>query len=1015
MRANRSLVQLLLVCLTAAASLATAAERLALRHYTSADGLPSDRVRALLRDSPGALWVATDEGLARFDGRAFRTFGVVDGLPHPETHALLESGDGDLWVGTAGGLAVLALRGEGGTRFTPVALVAPAAHEEDVSVLALAEGLAGAIWVGTTDGLYRIARAPSAAGWRSEAVEVPFAPAGRLNRRFVRAISTDPDGSLWLGTSVGVLYRDPSGRYTHVAPEQGLPGYLVTALGRDRSGRTWVGARGSGLAVLDRGADGKPPRVTRFEHGLPLAWAMQIAQEPEGPLWVATHGGLCALDMHDPARPRVSSCLGRANGFPTDWLTTIAFGPDGLVFVGDPEKGLTRWDRRGATTYAVESGMSDQAIAELARTHDGGWVGLVGGPRTELVVRRGSSFVTIVPNLPPGELSPWWPNLVQTRDRRVWVPTLRGACVFPPTDHVEALERTAPERCFDLRDGLSGTPVFGLYEDRAGDVWISPQHDDAATLSVWRRALDRIDTFDASHGFPACHFARAFAEDPSGALWIGCYAGQLVRHRAGRFETVPLDSGAAPGSIADLLVDRRGRLWVGIDGGGVRRCDDPSAAAPRFESVDAASGPLSHSGGPLALDRDDRVYVGTAQGVFRVDGPGQLRRFGLDDGLRSLNTRDLVTDGAGMLWIATIEGIARLDPSTIRDPEPPPPVIVGVRAGGTPVLLPLIGRAQVEAIDLPAARGTLEISVAAASLAAREGVQFQYRLVPIEDDFGPPTRETTRFYPHLSAGRYRLLVRAVGPTGVASPVEASVAFRVLAPFWRQWWFIALALLAVGAAAFTLHRQRLERRLALERVRTRIATDLHDDLGSSLSSIAIQSEVLGHTATALSAAERERLKKIGSAAAEMVETMSDIVWAVNPRFDRLSQLAHRMHRFSRETLAPAGIAVVFDDRTSLDDVGLDSAARRQLYLVFKELVHNVLRHSAARRVVITIERAQGAITLAVVDDGRGFEPGATAGTGLGLESMRRRAASIGATLEIVSQAGAGTRVELKLPS
>lgn len=1010
----------------AGAALPAFAERLALRHYTTADGLPSDRVRALHYDSTGALWVGTDEGLARFDGQAFRVFTAAHGLPHATIQAITESRDGVLWVGTNAGLAWLALHGEGGVRFTPLRLDdRPGGAADGPNVIALAEAPDRRLWVGTTGGLYSVTRASSdPARWVASPVELPFdrVHSSAVNRRYVRALLPEPDGSLWAGGTNGVYHCDPRSR-CRLMPDHGeMPNDIIHALAHDRWGRVWAGGRAPGIAVLVPESTGtsRPTMPSGAFEGtwhrddLPPTWTMQLVQDPAGELWAATFAGVCRLETRDPGRPVVTSCWGKAHGFPSDAIQALAFTRTGVVFAADVERGLTRWDRHGAVTHADDPGLPPERIADFTQAADGSWIGLLRGDEPGLVEYRDGRFATARLKLPPNWSAPWWPQAIQARDGRFWVAASHGVCVFPPRDRVAALDGVRAERCFSTREGLSGDLVFGLFEDRAGDVWIGSQRDQPPSLVRWRRATGTFESFGPDSGLPECHFFRGFAEDPGGSLWIGCYAGGLVRFRGGRFQHFDRLAGMPANTPREILVDTQGRLWAALGTSGVVRCDRPQDDEPTFVRIGAAEGVSGTGGSALAADRAGRVYVANPQGLFRVrDAAVRAQRFGLEDGLPSLTTLDMLADREGFLWLATPDGVARFMPPPQRERTPPDPVFSDVRAGGLPLELPLLGRSHVGPIELAAERATVEIAVTATSLESGGRLRFQYRLDPLEPEFGAPSEHATRLYPSLSPGTYRIEVRTVDSSGTGSRAAASLALKVLSPWWQRGWFVAGLAAATTAIGYLFHRQRLRRGVMLERMRLRIATDLHDDLGSSLSSIAIQSDVMSRTAAGLSEQERARLQRVAASAAEMVETMSDIVWAVNPRFDRLSQLAHRMHRFARETLGATGVELRFDHRHPERDVELDSAARRQLYLIFKELVHNIAKHARAAHVEITIEMVRDEVRLGVKDDGCGFDRTAVAGRGLGLESLARRAASIGAEFELQSAPGGGTSARIVL--
>lgn len=204
------------------------------------------------------------------------------------------------------------------------------------------------------------------------------------------------------------------------------------------------------------------------------------------------------------------------------------------------------------------------------------------------------------------------------------------------------------------------------------------------------------------------------------------------------------------------------------------------------------------------------------------------------------------------------------------------------------------------------------------------------------------------------------------------------------------------------------------------MRTRIATDLHDDIGASLSQIAILSEVVGRKVGGDGSTVAEPLAQIAGTSREMVDSMSDIVWAINPRRDHLEDLAQRMRRFADDLLSARDIALLFRAPDANQRLHLGADLRREVYLVFKEAVNNAAKYASCTRVEVKLRVAGGWLVLRVADDGRGFDPSAFPNGrggmgGHGLASMRRRAGSLGGTLEVESAPGRGTAVTLKVPS
>jgi signal transduction histidine kinase len=255
-------------------------------------------------------------------------------------------------------------------------------------------------------------------------------------------------------------------------------------------------------------------------------------------------------------------------------------------------------------------------------------------------------------------------------------------------------------------------------------------------------------------------------------------------------------------------------------------------------------------------------------------------------------------------------------------------------------------------------------------------------------------------------------VRAVNAEGVLSLSPASFSFRIWAPIWRRWWFMTIVAGLAGLLAFSLYRYRVGRLLQLERVRTRIATDLHDDIGSSLSQIAIMSEVVQQQVGGENQRVSGPLSVIAGTSRELVDSMADIVWAINPARDHLIDLTQRMRQFAGDVLAARNIEFTFAAPGLESDIRIETDVRREVFLVFKEAINNAVRHSECSSVEIRFIVNEN-LMLNVTDNGLSFDP-ARAATGHGLASMKRRAASIGGTLDILVNTGGGTTITLQAP-
>ncbi len=344
---------------------------------------------------------------------------------------------------------------------------------------------------------------------------------------------------------------------------------------------------------------------------------------------------------------------------------------------------------------------------------------------------------------------------------------------------------------------------------------------------------------------------------------------------------------------------------------------------------------------------------------------------------------------------------------------PPPILLTGLRVAGVSQQVSANGETDLNLPDLAASGNQLQIDFVALSFATGESLRYQYRLEGADADWSTLTSQRTINYANLAPGRYRFLVRALTSEGSMSPIPASVSFLVQPHLWQRWWFLTLGALAVMAAGYGVYRFRVARLLEVANMRTRIATDLHDDIGANLTKIAILSEVARQQRGNGNEGVDNPLSSIARISRDSVASMSDIVWAINPKRDTLLDLVRRMRRHAEEIFTTRDIGLEFRAPGADNHLKLGVDVRRDLFLIFKEAVNNVARHSRCSRVEIDFPADGSELLLQVSDNGAGFDP-AVESEGQGLMSMRRRAQARGGSLEIESRPGGGTTTTCRVP-
>ena len=1054
-------------------------KRLPVKIYTSADGLGSGFVDSLFRDSRGFMWFCTRDGLSRFDGSRFVTYQVSENSS-PGIEMIYETRNGTYWISTTAGTY----------RFNPNAISGRDTAKPNLNAEFITpnrgqflEDSSGNLWFGSNEFL-RLEEQDGKAVFRKFDLNLPPKP----DVMFVVAdLKEAPDGSLWINTSWGLVRRLPDSRtvfYPFDAPvNEGNSSVLV-----DKNGRVWLMRTREILvfkpepieslpeaeklviksltptSVIDLKPEEVVPMPKKsgevFELSGETYFTKIITKRPfqssDGNIWITSENHLLefadsVLHLHTESEG-LSNVMGR--------MSEDAAG--NLWIAG--QTGVTRIDRHGLVTFGTNDGLNASRLFAITEGADGTLY--FAGRAFYLNRFDGQKFQTVRPGIETDSQVLWTSrNALLSKNGDWWILTNEKLYRFSGINDFAALADKPPTKIYTTADGLKSNGMFQIYEDSDGDIWVSTRGKIATEHGVARlkKGAEKFHAFTEADGIPKGHAPSSFVEDAFSNLWISFYDGGVARFDGDRFQYFGKNEGLPEGVISDLHIDKKGRLWLSSTIRGLIRVDDTSAKTPNFIYLTTDNGLTSNNIRTITEDNFGRIYVGTASGVDRIS-PDTLRikHYSVSDGLAADFVVDSHRDKDGNLWFATYNGVSRLVPLPDEKSSAPSIFVSGLRISGIERAVSELGNAEIKTDELTHTENNLQIDFFGLDFRAGETLRYQYKLEGSNADWSVPTEQRSVTFANLSPANYRFLVRAVNSEGIPSENPAVLSFRILPPIWLRWWFITLCVLALGLIAFLFYRYRIsnlrtinealteaksaeenlrksnEDRLAeLEKVRSRIATDLHDDIGASLTQIAILSEVAqaqskGNGAT-------EPLTKISLVSNELVGTMSDIVWSINPSKDHLSDLTQRMRRFASDILSAKGIAFQFVLPEASKEIIVNANVRREVFLIFKESTNNVVKHSEAKNVYIKLDISGNDLLLEISDDGKGFRSDPTAladglnfdnydtenyptadtdGSdgfgGNGISSMQKRAAEMNGKLEVISKTGNGTTIKLRLP-
>ena len=997
------------------------AEHPPLKSYTTSDGLAHDRVNKIVRDSRGFLWLCTSEGLSRFDGYEFKNYTQDDGLPHRAVNDFLETRTGEFWVATNGGLVLFNPLGiskrksqNEHERIEPMfRVLRPTdlkAEQKDWGVEDLLEDRAGRVWAATWSGMYELKKQED---WQLRRLQTPAAKENRSESFTI--LLEDRTGAIWAGTSDGLARIAPDRSGIEVIRKK----MGVLSLLEDRSGRVWVGGMPNsdenllGLHLFSN-AENEPREIRVFRKNDGLSddiWLNALLETSDGRIFVGLGNSLCEYAPQDDSNQpqfRIVSNEG---------VVALAEDASRNVWFSTASNGVRRLARRGFVTYDKLDGLTNPSIASVIPGTDGEVYILA--DENKIHRFNGNNFDVVSPRgiIPKS----WGTGQISFRDHTGawWIAGVSGLQRYPSVERFEDLATVEPLKTYTTKDGLFVNEVFRLFEDSRGDIWISVIGDTSNTLLRWERAADRIQGFTAADGVFDKNAPTAFAEDLAGNIWIGFYGNGLLRYRNGKFESYTAAHNLPAGFIHNIFTDSNGRVWVASSVGGVARIDNPtSEEKPPLTNLTTRDGLSSSQTTCVTEDNFGRIYIGTGRGVNQLDlQTGRIKVFTKADGLPENIISRCKRDAGGALWFGTSGGLARYIPAAEEQGEPPPIFFSDLRVNGESIKkISELGEATIENLVFAADQRQIQIDFFALGFSTGESLRYQYKLEGVDAEWSDPSLLRTVSL-NLSPGKYRFLARAVNSDGIISVQPAAVAFQIVRPVWQRWWFLLCLSSLIGLAIYVLYHYRLAQLVKIERVRTRIATDLHDDIGASLSQIAILSEVARQKVGDNGASES--LQKIAGVSRDMVDSMADIVWAINPERDRLSDLTGRMRNLASEMTELCDIGLKFTQIDSdRNDLHLSADLRREIYLIFKETLNNLVKHSDCERVEIELRLEADDFVFTVKDDGRGFDTNANGNApkrgGNGLINMQKRAESLGGDYQIESKIGAGTISVLRVP-
>jgi len=995
--------------------------------WNTDSGLPDSTVTSIDQTPDGYIWVGTlTSGLVRFDGVRFVNFNQVNTpqLEDPEVFQLRVDTEGTLWISYVEGELFSYRQGQFCSE-----------HIDMPQTETLLNGLVGChpdhIVMSTIRGwLIRCDRQSATNHWQAL-----LPPSAETGTQFFE----DLKGTIWYRTYDAGLAQLKNGQFQRVTNFAGLSSHQFNTVAKDSFGRIWVGTEKE-LAVWDGShfinmtptngpteiavrqiafcADGGvwvrqdnslskcmgrhwiAKAVVQDSRFGPSARPIEVFGDMWGGVWLSHHGGGL---LHVDATGR-SDYIGESEGLPNGLVECCFQDHEGNVWVGLDGGGLVCLRKRTFHEVWAPEMVHNHFTTSVCQDSNGAiWFGSSGDTFLEWSSNEFTAF-TPSPDTIPGQDGIVYPD----KDGRIWAGTVHNGVWY--IDHGEF------HRPFPASD--IGTVARVVYCDSGGRLWIGNEFG----LYCWQN--NELKHFSVNDGFEP-GYVQSLAEGKPGELWIGMQDGELRQFKDERFVRYLFFDGKKTRFLA-LLPDSNGVVWIGTMGAGLLRFE-----GGRFTSCKLNAGQQSDFISQILDDGRGQLWLGTRGGVVQVSKTnleqfvsGNLKTvpcttFGKFDGLPSIDCSAGVQpacwrDQEGRLWFSTERGAVWVKPEDIPfNPLPPPVHIEDIQVdgqllndsvwrvfGGLPD-----GRGGRNELRVRAGRHYFEFRFTALSFVAPDKVHFRWRLEGMEENWVEGMDKRTVNYSFIPPGNYRLHVEACNNNGVWNETGDTVALVVMPYFWQTGWFHLAALLAALALLFLGYSVRITRIHALQQLRLRIARDLHDEVNSNISSITLLAQMMEKQPTKADAT------LIRTVSTQTGEILRDIVWLMQPKFDRVHDLVERMDLVARAMLRE--VNYTFERSGDLATGSLPIEFRRHALPIFKEALHNVVKHANATEVQIRVSRSGGWFEFFVKDNGRGMD-GRRRFSGNGMKNMRRRAEEMGGQIEFDSAPGLGCILRLRAP-
>jgi len=1021
------------------------------------DGLSQSTIFSSLQDSKGYMWFATRSGLNRYDGYKFNIYfndpKDSTSLSDDGTNSLFEDKNGNLWIGTIyGNINRFDPRTETFTYKNISELVEIRPDQTDdfyeyplsfsrnqkKTITSITEDKNGKLWIGTWGNgvividknfkkynhFYYDSNNPNALR-TNRIMDLHFDKDGRLwiatfgggltrltksikdskevfsfetllqgNNEFSLSdnkllnIFEDSKNNIWIGSYYGGLMLIPADQtklafgkmkincQRYPMSKSSLSRNTIMAFAEDKEHYLWIGTFGGGLIRYDHNKN----KTLHFfndpfnQNSLGDNDVLSLCTDRSGIIWAGSHlgAGITKIYKNNARFNHVKHDPRKENTLNDDVVWAIYKDKENILWIGTYKGGVNRYDiTKDSFSYINNSSANKKISSNHIRaieedTYGNLWVGTYDGG---LNIINKKTYKSVVYKNNPAEPSSIGANQVQDilveSDSVYLIATFGGGLNRVVVKGNPLNQKLRFEKFKYIQDDLnsiSDNRVYKIYKSRDGVFWICTYGGGLNSFDPVTRKFKRYPINSGQDDKFNIENLMTIHEDSDGIMWLGSYGGSLTSfdRKTEKFKRYSFQEGLTSGVVYGILEDDSKNLWISSD-----------------------------------------------NGIFKLNlASKEIKRYDIQDGLQSLEYSGgaYFKDTEGKLYFGGINGFNYFDPDKIKSNTFIPQVVItSIKVLNENV------RGLPDELVLTHKKNFITFEFSSLDYSDPQDNQYSYILEGLQDEW-QVTESSSRIatYTDLRPGTYIFKVRGSNSDGVWSENYASIKIKILYPFWETWWFITLMIILLAAFIYYLGTMRTKNLLAIEKLKSKLAADLHDNIGSGLTEISILSEVASRKNNSDQKISGSELNKISDISRQLVDNMSDIVWVVNPGRDSLHDLILRLKDNYSELLSSLGISFKSKNLETLKDVKLPMDVKQNLYLIFKEAINNSIKHSNCKHITLESNLRNDVLEISLTDDGSGFDEKIHS-KGNGLKNMEKRAAQIKGRIKIKSSINSGTSI------